>query len=171
MNTGVQLGKTFINLAPAGMQQHRPAARLRDRRRRLLRGRTPQGVRYTRDGQFTASASGQLVDGAGNPVLGQCGAPIAVGADGTVPPGSLGVFNVPSAVKQGENLYTGTPSGHAAGTVRSGVLEESGVEPRAHDGRNDRLPAHLPVRPAGHPGDRPDPPGRLHPGWLPQRVR
>ncbi len=91
--------------------------------------KTPQGVRYTRNGQFTTSASGQLVDGAGDSVLSQSGAPIRVGAEGTVPAGALGVFNVPGAAKQGENLYTGTPSGHATGTVRSGVLEESGVNP------------------------------------------
>lgn len=90
---------------------------------------TPQGVRYTRDGQFTASASGQLVDGAGNAVLGQSGAPITVAPNGIVPTASLGVFEVAGAKKQGENLFAGTASGRAAGTVRSGVLEESDVNP------------------------------------------
>ena len=133
--------------------------------------KTAQGVRYTRNGQFTTSASGQLVDGAGDTVLSQSGAPIRVGADGTVPVGSLGVFNVPGAAKQGENLYTGTPSGHAAGTVRSGRARGIGCQPGAHDGRNGRLTAHLPVRPAGDSGDRPNPSGRLHPGRLAQRIK
>jgi flagellar basal-body rod protein FlgF len=129
MSTGVQLGKTFTDMTPAGMQQTGQALDFGIVGSGFFAVRTPQGVRYTRDGQFTTSAQGQLVDGAGDAVLSQSGAPIQVGADGTVPTGSLGVFNVPSAVKQGENLYTGTPSGHAEGTVRQGVLEESGVNP------------------------------------------
>jgi flagellar basal-body rod protein FlgF len=129
MNTGVQLGKSFVAMAPAGMQSTGQPLDFGIVGTGFFAVRTPQGVRYTRDGQFTASASGRLVDGAGDAVLDQRGAPIGVAADGTVPAGSLGVFNVPGAVKQGENLYTGTASGHAAGTVRSGVLEESGVSP------------------------------------------
>ena len=46
---------------------------------------TPQGVRYTRNGQFTAAANGRLVDQRNNPVLGQNGQPLTVGADGKVP--------------------------------------------------------------------------------------
>ena len=69
--------------------------------------KTAQGVRYTRDGQFTTSAQGLLTDASGNPVLGQAGAPIKVAAGGTVPASALGVFEVPGAVKQGENLFTG----------------------------------------------------------------
>jgi flagellar basal-body rod protein FlgF len=130
MNTGVQLGHGILDMAPAGMQSTGQPLDFGIVGTGFFAVKTPQGVRrYTRDGQFTTSASGQLVDGAGDPVLSQGGAPIAVGADGTVPPGSLGIFNVPGAAKQGENLYTGTPSGHAGGTVRSGVLEESGVNP------------------------------------------
>ncbi len=129
MNTGVQLGKTFTNLAPAGMQQTGQPLDFGILGTGFFAVRTPQGVRYTRDGQFTTSASGQLVDGAGDTVLSQSGAPIRVGAESTLPAGALGVFNVPGAVKQGENLYTGTPAGRAGGTVRSGVLEESGVNP------------------------------------------
>ncbi len=129
MNTGVQLGKSVTDMTPAGMQQTGQPLDFGIVGAGFFAVRTPQGVRYTRNGQFTTSTSGQLVDSAGDTVLSQSGAPIRVGAEGTVPAGSLGVFNVPSAVKQGENLYTGTPSGHAAGTVRQGVLEESGVNP------------------------------------------
>jgi flagellar basal-body rod protein FlgG len=129
MNTGVQLSHSVVDMAPAGMQTTGQPLDFGIVGTGFFAVKTPQGVRYTRDGQFTASASGQLVDGAGDTVLSQSGAPITVGAEGTVLPGSLGVFNVPDAAKQGENLYTGTPSGQAAGTVRSGVLEESGVNP------------------------------------------
>jgi flagellar basal-body rod protein FlgF len=129
MNTGVQLGRSVVDLAPAGMQSTGQPLDFGIVGTGFFAVRTPQGVRYTRDGQFTASASGQLVDSAGDAVLSQSGAPVRVGAAGTVPPGALGVFSVPGAAKQGENLYTGTPAGHAPGTVHSGVLEESGVNP------------------------------------------
>jgi flagellar basal-body rod protein FlgF len=129
MSTGVQLGKSFTDMTPAGMQQTGQPLDFGIVGSGFFAVQTPQGVRYTRDGQFSASAKGQLVDSAGDPVLSQSGTPITLEADGTVPAGSLGVFNVPAAVKQGENLFTGTPSGHAEGTVRQGVLEESGVNP------------------------------------------
>ena len=90
---------------------------------------TAQGVRYTRDGQFSASAQGQLVDANGNLVLGQGGAPIPIGPKGTVAAGALGVFNVPGALKQGDNLFTGAAAGLATGTVEQGYLEGSGVDP------------------------------------------
>src|SRR5688572_6078033 len=41
---------------------------------------TGQGVRYTRNGQFTASAEGLLVTAQGDPVLGAGGGTIRVGA-------------------------------------------------------------------------------------------
>jgi len=90
--------------------------------------KTPQGVRYTRDGQFTTSSAGVLTDAGGDPVLGPIGTPIKVSATGTVPASAVGVFEVPGAVKQGENLYTGTAAGKPSGTVRQGSLEGSGVD-------------------------------------------
>ena len=45
---------------------------------------TPQGVRYTRNGQFTASPQGVLQTALGQPVLGQNGQPVRVNQDGTV---------------------------------------------------------------------------------------
>ena len=41
----------------------------------------------------------------------------------------MGVFEVPGAVKQGENLYSGTAAGKPSGTVHQGSLEGSGVDP------------------------------------------
>jgi flagellar basal-body rod protein FlgG len=133
LNTGVALGKTYTDMAPAGMQSTNEPLDFGIVGTGFFAVQTPQGTRYTRDGQFTTSAQGQLVTAAGQNVLSQSGAPIKVGADGTVPASELGVFNVPNAVKQGENLFTGTASTGAAagtrGTVREGVLEESGVNP------------------------------------------
>jgi flagellar basal-body rod protein FlgF len=127
LNTGVQIGKTVTDMTPAGMQDTGQPLDFGIVGVGFFAVRTPQGVRYTRDGQFTTSSQGLLVDGSGDPVLNQAGTTIQVGADGTVPASELGVFEVPGAVKQGENLYTGNASGRAAGTAREGVLEESGV--------------------------------------------
>jgi flagellar basal-body rod protein FlgF len=91
--------------------------------------RTSGGVRYTRDGQFMSNAQGLLVDQFGNQVLGQGGAAIRVSAKGTVAASALGVFNVPNAAKQGNNLFSGAAAGRATGTVQQGVLEGSGADP------------------------------------------
>ena len=90
---------------------------------------TAQGVRYTRNGQFTAAANGRLVDQLGNAVLGQNGRPIAIGADGKVPEANVGVFAVDNARKVGDNFFTGAAGGRGAGQVRSGALEGSGADP------------------------------------------
>jgi flagellar basal-body rod protein FlgG len=91
--------------------------------------RTPQGVRYTRDGSFQKAANGQLVDQLGGQVLDQAGRPVAVRADGTVLAGSVGVFAVPNARKAGDAYFTGAAAGQAQGTARAGALEASGVDP------------------------------------------
>jgi flagellar basal-body rod protein FlgG len=89
--------------------------------------RTSAGERYTRDGQFTESAQGDLVDANGNQVLSQSGQPIKVAADGTVAASALGVFKVAAPVVQGDNLFAGSSSGKDTGIVESGQLEGSGV--------------------------------------------
>jgi flagellar basal-body rod protein FlgG len=129
ISSGVALGRSFTDLSPAGMMTTNQPLDFGIAGAGFFAVQTPAGVRYTRDGQFTSSAQGLLVDGAGNNVLGQGGASIKVGAGGTVPAGELGVFELQGAVKQGENLFAGAPAGRASGTVRSGVLEESGVSP------------------------------------------
>jgi len=126
--TGVQLGKAVTDMTPAGMQETGQPLDFAVVGQGFFAVQTPQGTRYTRDGQFSASAQGQLVTSAGQPVLDQQGKPIAVGAEGHVAPGALGVFEVPAAVKQGENLFSGTASGKGAGSVRQGALEASGVD-------------------------------------------
>jgi flagellar basal-body rod protein FlgF len=90
---------------------------------------TAQGVRYTRNGQFTAAANGRLTDQLGNAVLGQNGRPITIAADGKVPGASVGIFAVSNARKAGDNMFQGTAAGRGAGQVRSGALEGSGSDP------------------------------------------
>jgi flagellar basal-body rod protein FlgG len=91
--------------------------------------RTTAGVRYTRDGQFSASTRGTLVTAAGDDVLGPSGAPIRIGADGRVDPKAIGVVTLTNPARQGDNLFTGTAGGGATATVRGGALESSGVDP------------------------------------------
>ena len=104
---------------------------------------TPQGVRYTRDGQLTLDSRGRLQTTTGFLVLGTNGKPItigdpnavSVGADGTVRSGTatlgqIDVVSLTGAVKQGDTLFTGTPGAKPAGTqIEQGYVEGSGVEP------------------------------------------
>ncbi len=129
LSTGVEIDRTVTDLAPAALQSTGEPLDFAIAGTGFFAVRTAQGIRYTRDGQFAAAANGQLVDQNGNAVLGQGGARITVSAAGTVPASALGVFNVPTATKQGDNLYSGAAAGRATGVAQSGQLEESGVDP------------------------------------------
>lgn len=87
------------------------------------------GTRYTRDGQFQASSKGTLVTAGGDEVLGPNGQPVRVGKDGAIAASAIGVTKLDGTTRQGENLFTGTARGAAAGTVRGGTLEGSAVDP------------------------------------------
>jgi flagellar basal-body rod protein FlgF len=90
---------------------------------------TPQGVRYTRNGQFAVSPQGTLIDSMGNQVMGRNGGPVRVGADGRPDPTQLGVFNVTGPRKIGDSYVTGAAAGQATGSVRQGALEGSNADP------------------------------------------
>jgi flagellar basal-body rod protein FlgF len=128
VDEGVALGKTYTNMTPGTMQETGEPLDFAIEGNGFFAVKTAQGVRYTRDGQFERSAQGVLTDASGNPVLNARGAQIKVSATGTAAAGSVGVFEVPGAAKQGENLYTGKASGKATGTVRQGSLEGSSVD-------------------------------------------
>jgi flagellar basal-body rod protein FlgG len=89
---------------------------------------TPQGVRYTRNGQFALSPQGTLVDGMGNQLLGRNGGPVRANRDGTVDAAQLGVFNLANPQKVGDSYVTGNAGGQAAGVVRAGALEGSNAQ-------------------------------------------
>ncbi|HEX2410131.1 MAG TPA: flagellar hook-basal body protein [Solirubrobacteraceae bacterium] len=88
---------------------------------------TPQGVRYTRNGQFALDSQGRLVTARGDLVLGRGGAPIA-SRDGKVDARLIGVVNLTNPRKEGDSLVSGTPAGAATGQVRAGALEASGAD-------------------------------------------
>jgi flagellar basal-body rod protein FlgG len=89
---------------------------------------TRDGVRYTRNGQFTVSPQGLLVTAQGDPVLGRGGRTLQIGEDGRVDPRALDVVQLTEPRKAGDNLVTGTPAGTAGGQVRAGALEASGAD-------------------------------------------
>jgi flagellar basal-body rod protein FlgF len=128
VDEGVSLGKAVTSQTPGTLQETGEPLDFAVEGSGFFAVKTAQGVRYTRDGQFTRSAQGILTDASGDPVLSAKGAQIKVSAAGTVPATTVGVFEVPGAVKQGENLYTGKAGGKASGTVRQGSLEGSTVD-------------------------------------------
>lgn len=110
---------------------------------------TPNGPRYTRNGHFGRSASGQLVTGEGFPVLGENGpiqlqpGPVSVGSDGTInttggPAGRLKVvrFDEPGRlVREGRGLLNATdmtPLAANSFAVRPQSLEGSNVSVVMH---------------------------------------
>ena len=104
---------------------------------------TPQGIRYTRDGQFTRDAQGFLVTMDGNRVLGRNGAvqlatgTVQFGQDGTIRQNGglvdqlrIVSFANQSAIRpEGDNRFadtgTATPTLDTATTVNQGFLERS----------------------------------------------
>ena len=129
INTGVQLGTPVTDMTPQALHSTGQPLDFGIAGTGFFAVRTSSGVEYTRDGQFEEAANGLLVDGQGNDVLSQNGAPVAVSAQGTVSASSLGVFNVTNPSKQGDNYYTGAAAGRAAGVVKQGELEDSAVDP------------------------------------------
>jgi flagellar basal-body rod protein FlgF/flagellar basal-body rod protein FlgG len=104
---------------------------------------TAAGVRYTRDGAFQRSRTGQLVTAQGEPVLNAAGKPIqvptgeiSIGTDGVISSGGaafggVGIFTFPAStplVPDGVNRYSADP-GKATislgASVHQGSLEGS----------------------------------------------
>jgi flagellar basal-body rod protein FlgG len=126
--TGARLERQVTDLSAAPLRQTDEPLDLAVDGDGYFAVRTSQGVRYTRNGQFTAAANGTLTDQMGNPVLGQNGTPVKINADGTVAAGAVGVFALTNVAKAGDSTFTGTAAGRGRGTVRTGALEESGVD-------------------------------------------
>lgn len=111
----------------------------------FFRVQTPEGVRYTRAGNFTVNNQGQLVTPQGHVVLSDGGAlvidgnQVSVAADGSISvdgqeAGALSVvrFNDPSALqKTGQNLFSAPPeAGEEQAldfSIKQGYLEKSNV--------------------------------------------
>jgi len=99
----------------------------------------PDGVAYTRAGDFVVDASGQLVTQDGYPVLDTAGRPIQtdgplfVEGDGTVLPSgqriALVAWPVGEPTRIGDTLITAPgPLAPASGSIRQGMLERSNTD-------------------------------------------
>ncbi|MGH2914270.1 MAG: flagellar hook-basal body protein [Solirubrobacteraceae bacterium] len=128
LNTGVKVSSVVAQATPTPLQSTGQPLDFGIAGAGYFAVRSTAGVRYTRDGQFQSNNAGQLTDANGNLVLGQSGQPVAVDAKGNVSPSALGLFNVPNAAAQGDNLLSGTASGRATGSVEQGKLNQSGVD-------------------------------------------
>jgi flagellar basal-body rod protein FlgF len=138
---GAQIAEIKTDLTPAGLKETGEPLDVALDGEGFFALQTPQGTRYTRNGQFTVDAKGQLATANGFLVLDDNGKPITVGAtdgmsigaDGTITKAGqtvakLGVVSLTNPVKQGDTLFAGTPGQRPAQTsVRQGYLENSGV--------------------------------------------
>jgi flagellar basal-body rod protein FlgG len=129
LGAGAQIAQTVTDLSAEPLRQTDEPLDFAIEGDGFFAVRTNAGVRYTRNGQFTAGQGGILVDQLGNPVLSQNGQTVPVGTDGAVDPGRLGVYAVTNPRKVGDGNFTGQANGQAAGAVRSGALEGSGTNP------------------------------------------
>lgn len=113
----------------------------------FLQIQTPRGVRYTRAGNLSLNANGQLVTKNGDLVIGETGAitlpqtsEISIGADGSLAVGGqtfdklkLVRFNNPAAAlsKEGDSMFLATgaeqPQENVTSKVVQGALENSNI--------------------------------------------
>lgn len=126
---GVQIEETRTDLTPGAIQDTGNPLDFAVEGEGFFAVQTAAGVRYTRNGQFTASAAGVLTDSLGNAVLGPGGAPVRLRGDGSVAAADLGVFAVAGARKDGDSLFVGNATGAATGQARAGALEASATDP------------------------------------------
>jgi flagellar basal-body rod protein FlgF/flagellar basal-body rod protein FlgG len=108
---------------------------------------TANGIRYTRDGGFHRSPTGQLVTAAGEPVLSTAGLAIqlppgevTVGSDGVVSVAggvvsTVGVFTFPAGAQmtpEGANRYV-APPGVQAQLTKNGAIHQGAIEAANQD--------------------------------------
>jgi flagellar basal-body rod protein FlgF len=108
---------------------------------------TANGSRYTRDGSFHRARNGQLVTGAGEPVLSSAGQPITippgevtVGADGSISvaggiAATVGVFSFPAGTQltpEGANRYI-APAGVKAAPAKEASVRQGAIEAANQD--------------------------------------
>lgn len=129
IDQGVQVGNAGLDLAQGALNSTGESQDYGISGSGFFAVKTASGVEYTRDGQFSTNAQGELVDATGDTVLDQNGAAIKVGADGKVAASQLGVFALKNPSELGDNDLSGTATGRGTGTVEQGVLEASNVDP------------------------------------------
>ena len=142
MNNYGLLGGDQLSMAQGALQQTGNPLDLAIQGQGFFQILTANGIRYTRDGGFQRSRSGQLVTAAGEPVLSSTGKPIlvppgevTVGADGVVSVAggtvaTVGVFTFPAGVRltpEGADRYVAPPTAKPVlskdATIHQGAVE------------------------------------------------
>jgi len=122
------LGGDRLNLSQGVIQQTGNPLDLAIEGEGFFQVQTTNGLRYTRDGGFHRTPSGQLVTEAGDPVLSTTGQPIPV------PPGevTVGVYTFPAGAEltpEGVNRYRApegvTPSQSKNAAIHQGAIENA----------------------------------------------
>jgi flagellar basal-body rod protein FlgF len=141
------LGGDRLSLAQGALEQTGNPLDLAIEGQGFFEIQTANGLRYTRDGGFHRARSGQLVTGAGEPVLGPTGQPIpippgdvAVGADGAVSVAggvvaTVGVFTFPPGTEltpEGANRYI-APKGVAPVLAADASIHQGALEAANED--------------------------------------
>lgn len=142
-NFGVLEG-THLDLSPGNLENTGNPLDVGIEGRGFFAVQTPQGTRYTRNGGFRVARTGELVTGAGNPVLGESGpiripsGQVSISPDGTISvggaiAGKLRLVEFPPQAKlasEGDTLLR-APDGAAQPakqtSVRQSALEASNV--------------------------------------------
>jgi flagellar basal-body rod protein FlgF len=132
------LGGDQLSLAQGALQQTGNPLDLAIEGQGFFLVQTPNGPRYTRDGSFHRSQTGQLVTAAGEPVLSAAGQAIllppgevAVGADGAISVAGgvvaqVGVFTFPVGTHltpEGANRYVAPPEAKPSVATDASVHE------------------------------------------------
>jgi flagellar basal-body rod protein FlgF len=126
-STAVQVDRIVTDFSPAPARETGEALDFAISGDGFFAVQTQNGVRYTRNGQFTLDPQNRLVTAQGDPVLDSAGRPIT-GTNGVVDPRRLGIVNLTNPRKEGNSLIAGAPAGAAPGAVRAGALEGSGAD-------------------------------------------
>lgn len=141
------LGGDQLSMAQGALQQTGNPLDLAIQGQGFFQILTANGIRYTRDGGFQRSRSGQLVTEAGEPVLSTTGKPILVppgevtiGADGVLSVAggtvaTVGVFTFPAGIQltpEGANRYV-APAGAKPELSRDAAIHQGAVESANQD--------------------------------------
>lgn len=147
MNNYGLLGGDQLSMAQGALQQTGNPLDLAIQGQGFFQILSANGFRYTRDGGFHRSHSGQLVTEAGEPVLSTARKPIeippgevTVGADGTLSVAggtvaSVGVFTFPAGVQlipEGANRYA-APSNDKPALSQDAAIHQGAVESANQD--------------------------------------
>ncbi|MCK8824574.1 flagellar basal-body rod protein FlgF [Fuchsiella alkaliacetigena] len=145
LGTGVKLDGTYTDYSSGGLEKTQNTLDWAIDGEGFFAVQTPEGIRYTRNGNFSLNEQGQIVTQDGNLVMGQAGPLEAFGeeisldndnnliVDGAVVDQVQVVTfdDLDGLVQEGSNLYEATPEvGNefmATGTIQQGYLEASNV--------------------------------------------